>query len=54
MRHNINYYGYIPKKLEADDALSLAQACFDPLINAVQKSIEQKGNERRLLGKKIF
>ena len=30
LRHNINYYGYIPSKIEAEDAI--AKACFDPLL----------------------
>lgn len=49
MRHNINYYGYIPKKIEADDAISLAKACFGPLLDAVKEEISKKNNERRLL-----
>ena len=52
MRHNINYYGYTPKKVEADDAISLAKACFEPLFNAVKKEISKNKNERRLLGYK--
>lgn len=48
MRHNINYYGYSPKKIEADDAISLAKACFEPLFNAVKQKIEEDQRERRL------
>lgn len=48
MRHNINYYGYSPKKIEADDAISLAKACFVPLVDAVRQEISKKNNERRL------
>ncbi|MBN2421176.1 hypothetical protein JXB27_02760 [Candidatus Woesearchaeota archaeon] len=36
-RHNINYYGYSPKKEEAEDAVSLAKNCFEPLFNEVKK-----------------
>lgn len=39
LRHNINYYGYIPSKLEAEDALSLAKACFYPLLEALKKEL---------------
>ena len=28
LRHNINYYGYIPNKTEAEDAVSIAKSCF--------------------------
>lgn len=52
MRHNINYYGYTPKKIEADDAISLAKACFEPLLNEVKNKISKKNNERRLLNYK--
>ena len=48
MRHNINYYGYTPKKEEADDAVSLAKACFEPLINAVKKEIEKNESFKRM------
>ena len=39
LRHNINYYGYIPKKIEAQDAVSIAQSCFYHLLNAVKKNL---------------
>lgn len=42
LRHNINYYGYIPTKAEADDAVSIARACFYPLLHEIKKEIEQK------------
>ncbi len=48
MRHNINYYGYSPKKAEADDAISLAKACFQPLFEIVKKEVEKSMNEKRL------
>jgi len=37
LRHNINYYGYSPKLLEIEDAVSLAKSCFNPLLRAVTK-----------------
>lgn len=39
LRHNINYYGYIPSKIEADDAISIAKACFFPLLDAIKKEL---------------
>ena len=48
MRHNINYYGYTPTAVEADDAISLAKACFTPLLQAVKQKIGQSLKERRL------
>ncbi len=40
IRHNINYYGYIPSKLEAEDAISIAKACFYPLFEAIKKELQ--------------
>jgi len=48
MRHNINYYGYAPKKEEADDAISLAKSCFKPLLKAVKKEIEKNESFKRM------
>jgi len=48
MRHGINYYGYQPMKVEAEDALSLANACFKPLWNAIHQIVE-KSEQRRFL-----
>lgn len=48
MRHNINYYGYTPKKEESDDAISLAKSCFEPLFNAVKKEIAQNESFKRM------
>lgn len=48
MRHNINYYGYTPKKEEADDAVSLAKSCFKPLLEAVKKEIEKNESFKRM------
>lgn len=39
IRHNINYYGYIPSKAEAEDAISIAKACFFPLLEAIKKEL---------------
>ncbi len=39
LRHNVNYYGYSPKKAEADDAISLAKSCFKQLYEAVLKEV---------------
>ena len=39
IRHNINYYGYIPSKAEAEDAISIAKACFYPLLEAVKNHL---------------
>lgn len=44
LRHNINYYGYIPNKAEAEDAISIAYACFNPLLKEIKKELEQSKN----------
>ncbi|MDI6737597.1 MAG: hypothetical protein QME12_03710 [Nanoarchaeota archaeon] len=41
LRHNVNYYGYSPKKAEADDAISIAKSCFNQLHEAVLKEVEK-------------
>ncbi len=41
LRHNINYYGYIPTKTEAEDAISIAHACFYPLLKEIKKELEK-------------
>ena len=41
MRDNINYYGYVPKKAEAEDAISFAAACFEPLLNTARAEVEK-------------
>ncbi len=48
MRHNINYYGYDPKKPESDDAISLAKACFEPVFVEVKKEVEKSEAHRRM------
>ena len=42
LRHNINYYGYIPTKAEAEDALSITHACFNPLLKEIKKMLEKR------------
>jgi len=37
LRHNINYYGYIPSLPEIDDTVSLAKTVFVPLLKAIRK-----------------
>lgn len=41
MRHNINYYGFSPKKADADDVISFAKLTFFKLSEAVGKLIKQ-------------
>ena len=41
MRHNINYYGYNPEKIEAEDAVDFAKSCFYPLFDEVKKIIKK-------------
>lgn len=40
IRHNINYYGYIPLINEAEDAISIANACFYQLLEAIRKELK--------------
>ena len=42
LRYNINYYGYIPTRAEAEDAVSIAHACFNPLLKKIRKELEEK------------
>lgn len=39
MRHNINYYGYSPKKIEADDVILFAKLCFAPVLKVAKIEI---------------
>ncbi len=39
LRHNINYYGYRAESKEAEDVISIAKSCFDPLLKAVKEMI---------------
>ena len=41
LRHNINYYGYSPKLVEVEDVVSIAKACFKPLLNAAIEEINK-------------
>ena len=47
MRHNINYYGYIPSKIEAEDAIEFAKSCFDQVAKGVKQEIDSKRPEKR-------
>ncbi|MFH1432553.1 MAG: hypothetical protein ABIG84_05015 [archaeon] len=40
LRHNINYYGYRPKLVEVNDVISIAQNCFEPLLEAVMVELK--------------
>ena len=41
LRHNVNYYGYIPNVAEVDDIVSIAKSCFEPLHLAVLEKVSQ-------------
>lgn len=45
LRHNINYYGYRPKLVDVEDAVSIAGSCFEPLFVAVSKKINERGKK---------
>ncbi len=40
-RHSINYYGYRPKKADADDAIDFTRKCFHTIFLEVHKIIEE-------------
>jgi uncharacterized protein (UPF0332 family) len=40
-RHNINYYGYVPKIAEVMDTTDIAKTLFNPLFKAVLEEIEK-------------
>ena len=42
LRHNINYYGYIPSKEEARDFASFTKENFKIILNAVKSKIESE------------
>ena len=44
MRHNINYYGYSPKKIEAEDTISLAKSCFYQLLSKAKEEVDVKND----------
>ena len=39
LRHNINYYGYKPNLMEVEDAISIAENCFNPLHKKIMEEI---------------
>lgn len=39
MRHNINYYGYVPNIAEAHDAISLAKECFYKAYEKIREKL---------------
>jgi len=41
LRNSINYKGYIPALEEVKDALSIAEECFEPILNEVNKELEK-------------
>lgn len=45
LRHNINYYGYRPSLIEAEDAISIAKTCFDPLFKEIMKKVKSGENK---------
>jgi hypothetical protein len=40
LRHNINYYGYLPKLAEVKEAISIAECCFEPLARSVLEEVQ--------------
>ena len=42
IRHGINYYGYTPKKEEADDAILLAKEIFKDILNKTKDKINSQ------------
>lgn len=49
LNYNINYYGYIPTKAEAEDAFSIAHSCFNPILKEIKKELERE-RTREILG----
>jgi hypothetical protein len=41
LRNKINYRGYIPSIEETKDSLSIADACFEPILIQVRKELEK-------------
>ena len=39
LRHNVNYYGYIPNIIEVQDAKSLAESCFYKSYELIKKQL---------------
>jgi len=48
MRHNINYYGFSPKKNDSDDAISFSKSCFNQVVKAIKEEIRKSKGETRL------
>ncbi len=40
LRININYYGYKPNLIEVNDAISIAETCFMPLLKKISEKIK--------------
>ena len=41
LRHNINYYGYTPTIYEVNDAISIANSIFKPLLVAIRSMLKE-------------
>ncbi|MBI5002392.1 hypothetical protein HZC31_03340 [Candidatus Woesearchaeota archaeon] len=41
LRHKVNYQGYIPSIEEAKDAMSIIDACFQPVLNKIKEEINK-------------
>jgi uncharacterized protein (UPF0332 family) len=39
LRRNVNYYGYIPTKLEAEDVVSIAKEMFPKVYASIKKEL---------------
>src|SRR3989344_4688303 len=39
LRHNVNYYGYIPKINEVNDAIAIAKACFYKAYEKIKEGL---------------
>lgn len=46
LRHNVNYYGYSPKLIEVEDAVSISKSCFKPLLNSVLDQLNSKNTKK--------
>ena len=40
LRHNINYYGFNPRKTDSDDAISFARTCFSKFAEGIKKLVQ--------------
>jgi hypothetical protein len=40
LRHNINYYGYRPSLMDAEEAIAIAKSLFEPVLKEVKKRIK--------------